>query len=824
MQQKQPLNHGWLYKSAFFLGDAACTPDPDGFELVDLPHTNKLLPFNCFDETAYQFISCYKKTFTLPEKLEGKQVLLDFEGVMTAAEVWCNGMFLGGHEGGYTPFTIDITSAAKTGSENVVVVKVDSTERPDIPPFGGVVDFLTYGGIYREVQLRITDELRLERLWLTCPDPLSEVKTLVCGCEAESPAPCGVEVSVSLTGPDGREAGRAKGSFSLAPGTNRCTVSLEGLRNISLWELDAPALYTVTAELTGGSVTDTCTDRFGFRKAEFTEHGFFLNGRLVKLVGLDRHQSWPYVGYAMPERVQRRDAELLKRDAGCNIVRTSHYPQSKHFLDACDELGLLVVEEIPGWQHIGDLAWQDHAVQDVEDMIVRDFNRPSIILWGVRINESQDNHDFYVRTNETARRLDPTRQTGGTRCILRSELLEDVYTYNDFTHSGGEAVFRPQRESTGLGHDVPTLVTESNGHMYPTKRFDQEHRMVEHALRHLRVIDAAIGRDDLCGGISWCAFDYNTHGCFGSGDKVCYHGVYDMFRNPKYAAYSYASQKPPALGAVLEPITAASRGERDGGGSVPFYVLTNCDFIRVYKNDALVGDFYPEQAAFPHLAHPPVVVSHLMEAALDFGFSEEDGTRFKEFLTEKLRTGALTALGEPDMAYLASLAEKYKLSMRAFIGAVIRSAGGWGDVENDLRLEGFVGGEKVCTRRIGERKYAAGLTLVADDSVLFCDGETYDATRITVSVVDDVGNLMPFAHECVEIRLGGPAALLGPSRFPVIGGVSSFWIRTLDIPGEVTVNACGMDSTASCVVHIQTQYFKEDVTRGVRSPFGCRYD
>ena len=152
----------------------------------------------------------------------------------------------------------------------------------------------------------------------------------------------------------------------------------------------------------------------------------------MKLRGLNRHQTFPYVGGAMPERVQRRDAWILRRELHCNIVRTSHYPQSPAFLDACDEAGLLVLEEIPGWQHIGDKAWQDISVDNVARMIRRDWNHPSVVLWGVRINESADNHDFYTRTNALAHSLDDSRQTGGIRNRYDSELLEDVFTMNDF--------------------------------------------------------------------------------------------------------------------------------------------------------------------------------------------------------------------------------------------------------------------------------------------------------------------------------------------------------------------------------------------------------
>ena len=248
-------------------------------------------------------------------------------------------------------------------------------------------------------------------------------------------------------------------------------VALPDLGSIDLWSLKTPKLYTVVCKLGA----DEYSTRLGFREARFTPQGFQLNGEHIKLRGLNRHQTFPYVGGAMPARAQRRDAQILKHELKLNLVRTSHYPQSRHFLDACDELGLLVLEEIPGWQHIGENAWQDLAVDNVGRMIRRDWNHPSIILWGVRINESQDNHDFYVRTNKLAHELDPSRQTGGIRYLYNSELLEDVFTMNDFGFP-----LRPPNHPLYLN-------TEFVGHMFSTKRFDQVERVAEHAMKHARI-------------------------------------------------------------------------------------------------------------------------------------------------------------------------------------------------------------------------------------------------------------------------------------------------------------------------------------------------
>lgn len=813
MQERIPFNYDWLYKPSFDPADS-CLAEPAGYSQVDLPHTNKVLPYNYFEETACQFVSTYKKIFTAPDAWREKTVLVEFEGVMLACEVFCNGETAGGHEGGFTPFQVDLTKFIRFGEENVLTVIVDSTEREDIPPYGNVVDYLTYGGIYREAWLIAADPVRITRLQLDCLQPLAEEKTLCCRCEIAAAYACEAMVSVTLFSQDGGAVGEKTASVSLKEGTGSYRLELTGLKGIILWDVENPVLYTAEGRLDAEGIQDVGRERFGFRLARFTPEGFFLNGRKVKLIGLNRHQSWPYAGYAMPRRIQRRDAEIIKNELGCNMVRTSHYPQSRHFLDACDELGLLVMEEIPGWQHIGGEAWKERSLTELEEMIARDYNRPSIVLWGVRINESQDDHSFYERTNALAHSLDRGRQTGGTRYIQRSELLEDVYTYNDFTHDGGKEVFRPQQATTGLDKAVPLLVTESNGHMYPTKRFDQEQRLTEHALRHLRVIEESLGREDLAGGISWCAFDYHTHGCFGSGDKICYHGVSDMFRNPKYAAYAYSSQKEPDRQIVMEPVTVASRGEKDGGGMVPFYVMTNCDFVRVHKNGKLVADFYPQKEEFPHLPHPPVRIWHLMEAEVAARFSQEDRKQFEAFLESRMREGTLTGLKQEDIAYLAQLAQKYGCDVRELISTVIKSAGGWGDTGNDLVLEGFYNGKTVCRREIGENKHAAGIVAKADDTVLYADGDTFDATRITVKAVDNKGNLMPFIQECVQVGLEGPGSLIGPARFPLMGGISSFWVRTIGKTGEVKLLIEGMTGNAECVLKITASpYFISGVSR-----------
>jgi beta-galactosidase len=595
-----PLNQDWRFSKHVPDGFEQPRFDDSGFEPICLPHTNLKLPWHSFDEKSYQFVSAYRRHFCLPPDTRGKYVFVDFEGVMTASTVWINGQKLGEYRGGYTPFSFDLTSHVDWNGENVLAVAVDSSERPDIPPFGGKIDYLTFGGIYREVSLRIVPPTFIENIFAksknVLTNPSVEVQCFVTTLKATEE-----RLTLEAALHDGSQIlARTELALPALKTTSEATphsLQLSGLANITLWQLDQPHLYTLIVRLRKGSeIVDESSSKLGFREAAFTDDGFTLNGRAIKLRGLNGHQTFPFVGQAMPKRVQRRDAIILKRELKCNIVRTSHYPQSRHFLDCCDEIGLLVLEEIPGWQHIGDEAWKLRAIDNVRRMIRRDWNHPSIVLWGVRINESRDDHDFYVRTNAVAHSLDPTRPTGGIRYFQESEFLEDVFTMNDF----GFPLKPPSRKRY--------LNTEFVGHTFDTKTIDNNSRLMEHTLRHARIHNQIAGSPQYAGGIGWCAFDYNTHGDFGAGDRICYHGVSDIFREFKPAAGFYKSQCPPAEEIVVEPAFHWSAGD-----GFPWYekavVCSNCDHLKFFVGSQLVTEADPDRAELGNLSHPPFIVN-----------------------------------------------------------------------------------------------------------------------------------------------------------------------------------------------------------------------
>lgn len=594
-----PINHNWLYRENVPPGFEAPGFDDSGFETVVVPHTNKYLPWHNFDDKSYQFVSAYRRHFKVPPGIKGKHVFVDFEGVMTASTVWLNGQKLGEYRGGYTPFSFELTPHINWEGDNVLAVAVDSTERGDIPPFGYDIDYLTFGGIYREVSLRVVASSFIENIFAKPMGVLTNRPSLEVDCFIQqlgpSPGPLSVEVELR----DGDHVvAKASQPVALSGGKGVVqTVHLENLGAIKRWDLTQPNLYTAYVRLLrGNSELDSDSKKLGFREAEFTDQGFKLNGNVVKLRGLDRHQTFPFVGQAMPARIQRRDADILRKNLKCNIVRTSHYPQSRHFLDRCDEIGLLVLEEIPGWQHIGDEEWKTLSVDNVRRMIRRDWNHPSVILWGVRINESQDDHAFYTRTNRVAHELDPTRQTGGIRDFQGSEFLEDVFTVNDFGFP-----LKPPNHPRYLN-------TEFVGHTFPTKTIDNVERLREHTLRHARIHNQLASNPQYAGGIGWCAFDYNTHGDFGSGDRICYHGVTDIFREPKPAAGFYKSQCDPGEEIVLEPAFHWARGD-ESIGFTKAVVCSNCDHLKFYINDELVAEADPDRQDFAHLPYPPFVVA-----------------------------------------------------------------------------------------------------------------------------------------------------------------------------------------------------------------------
>ncbi|MDQ6744651.1 MAG: hypothetical protein M3Z27_01310 [Actinomycetota bacterium] len=725
----EDLNHDWLFGGRYVTGAELPGFSESGFATVTLPHTLTPLSWGDWDYTAWEQIWIYRRHISGPTGASGR-VFVDFQGVMTNATVFLGGVQIAQHQGGYLPWTVELTPHLVPG-DNVLAVVVDARWL-DVPPDGASggahsVDYLQPGGIYRDVSLRTGPEVFLFDVFAKPTHVLSASPSLQVQFTIDAAnAPSGpVRMTATLT--DGAtELGSATGTVAVATGTTVATLTITGLSGVTLWSPDTPKLYGVTAAIIADGVSHTAGVRTGFREATFAPDGFHLNGKRLEIFGLNRHQLFPYTGMAAPERLQRRDAELLKYELNCNMVRCSHYPQSPYFLDACDELGLMVWEEPPGWQYMGGAAFQAIVLQNVSDMVVRDRSRPSVIVWATRLNETE-NYPLYDQARQLAHSLDGSRQTTGAMYTQStSGWAEDVFGYDDYHSSGGNATLQPP--VSGL----PYLVTEAVGALdgAPLYRWvDSEATLALQARMHAQVHNIAQSNPAYAGLLGWAGIDYAS---LSGGNRIWHNlkwpGVLDTFRVPKPGAAFYRSQVDPRVRPVILPVFfwdfgSGSPANGPGPGTM---IATNCDRLELYVAGRHFTTGTPDKQDFGNLAYPPVFVN-------------------------------LTVDGR-------SLPE--------------------------LRVDGYIGQTLVSSLLMSSNPALDQLVLTVEDPTIRDDG--VDATRLTFRALDAHGNQRPYPSGDVRLASAGPATLIGqnPFAFATFGGVGGAFVRSQPGgSGVVTVTA-----------------------------------
>jgi beta-galactosidase len=716
------FNRGWLF------GEYAAKAEAPGFDdshlvEVTLPHTVTALSWADWNPSTWQKKWIYRKRFD-SSKLAPGRVFVDFDGVLTSARLFLDGRQVGLFQGGYLPFSVELSSAP--AGTHVFAVKVDS-EWQNVPPEGAAngaasIDFLEPGGIYRDVTLRVVPEIFIADVFampqaVTGASPTLRVQVTVDAAHA-LPQPAHVQVELV----DGA-ATVASGSTSLAitkAGKPQTNLTLTGFGKPELWSPSSPKLYTVRTTLTdqSGAELHTLDVRTGFRQVSFGVNGFQLNGQPFKIFGLNRHQLYPYLGMAANERLQRRDAELLKNTLNCNMVRCSHYPQSPHFLDACDELGLMVWEEIPGWQYVGaDKAFQNLVVQNVHDMVMRDRNRPSVIVWATRVNESDNKPKvLYQLTRQTAGQLDGSRQTSGAmRIYSKTAWAQDVFAYDDYSlHAKPNG---PPLQPPLPG--VPYFVSEAVGALdgKPLYRWiDDNATLATQADLHARKHNAARSSPAYAGLLGWAGIDYaSLQGGNRNWHNMKWAGVLDAFRVPKPGAAFYRSQCSPANNPVILPVFYWDFGAKtpNGPGNNAM-IATNCDYLQVTMGSGAPVKAVPAHQTYSHLDHPPVFVD----------------------------------LRRPPGAHLP-----------------------------ELKIDGYVGNTEVQSIKMSGDTSGDHLELTIEDDTLEADG--HDATRFTFRAVDKYGNQRPYVTGDVTLSLSGPGILTPNNNFPfqLYGGVGGGYIR-----------------------------------------------
>ncbi|MPM83970.1 Beta-galactosidase [bioreactor metagenome] len=328
------------------------------------------------------------------------------------------------------------------------------------------------------------------------------------------------------------------------------------------------------------------------------------------------------------------------------------------------------------------------------------------------------------------------------------------------------------------------MVTEHNGHMFPTKKIDCEEKRVEHALRHLRVLDRMYGEKQISGSIGWCMNDYNTHKDFGSGDKICYHGVMDLFRLPKLAAAAYASQRDDT--SVMEVASGMNQGERTGSDLGCVYVFTNCDEVKLYKNGEYIGSYGPDRKKFPNLPHPPVAITDLIGERLmrNEHISKRDADRVKRVLA------AIVKYGDKSLPLRYKLAMGYTMLKLRYryedaVNLYTRYVAGWGSESTEFLFEGYRGGRLAASVKRGDA-VSAGLRITSETLALE-EADTYDVCRIVLEHVDQFGAVMPYSVEAVRVQVSGAGERIGPELVSLTGGSTAFWVKTAG-KGEITVS------------------------------------
>jgi beta-galactosidase len=735
-----PLNANWLFGGQYMAGSESVFYNDSNFAPVTLPHSVTGLSWRDWDPNVWQQIWIYRRHFSggslVSSGPPGNRIFVDFDGVMVNAMVVINDQPVFTHQGGYLPFSAELTSQVNAG-DNLLSVIVDARALP-VPPLSpgygpSSIDFFQPGGIYRDVTLRVVPRAFLSDLFaqptnVLTPQPSVDVEATI---DSGLTSAASGTLTVDLLDGSRRIATQAVTVTFASNTTSTAKLSLTGFGPISLWSTTDPKLYTVRATLAVPGVgSHELTRRIGFRELSFQPDGFYLNGERLQLFGLNRHQLFPYAGMAMPARVQRRDAEILKNELNCNMVRCSHYPQSPYFLDACDELGLLVWEEAPGWHNVSsNPAWQNIVIQNVRDMVIRDRSRPSVAIWGTRLNETADVPGLWETTRQIAAELDGSRPSSGAMALHSvADWNEDVFAYNDYgvNWKTGNATLRPPIPG------VPYLVTESVGVEDAKPEYftwtDPPELLVKQADLHAQVQSLARSHPGYAGLLAWAGFDYASALSL-DPDAVKWAGVADSFRVLKPGAGVYQAQVDPAIRPVIAPLFFWEQGGALPAPAPTAMIASNCDELQIFIDGIPVASATPSvhSPLYGNLPYPPFFVR----------------------LPAKRRAGL-----------------------------------------PELLIQGWVDGQQVAELRMSSDPSGDRLAVTADDATISADGT--DATRVLFRAVDAYGNQRRYEVGDVGLNLSGPGMLVGdnPFAFGEYGGLGAVWVRSLPgQPGMITVTA-----------------------------------
>lgn len=747
--------------------------DDSKWDRVSLPHVFELFNANLmgFSDRG-RTIGWYRLQIRVSAEWISKKVFLEFEGAMQATTLWVNGTKAGQYAvSGYDSFDFDITPYLKVG-RNVLAVEVDNRVNPQIPPDGPDHDYILFGGLYRSVFLHVIDTMHLTFPWesrqagvrLTLPT-VSDKRAVVqsdATVRNESAVPRKCRLVTEIREPGGEVVSEMSDEREIAPHADATfTQKSPPIANPHLWSPEDPNLYdVVTIVRQGDSELDQLHTRLGIRWVKFDKQtGFWLNGRKVKLVGANVHQSWPFIGNAVPAGLHRRDAEQLKA-MGINWVRLAHYPYSPDFLDDLDELGLMALEEPPTWMQPGPGKWMDNLEASFRSMVRRDRNHPCIIMWGTCINHQ----GAEPRLVKAAIEEDPTRDRA----------QDTVPTPMNFA----------PRQISGNG----ALAVEHTGHTFPAARGQREyaHRVLgpqggrteksinreyEQAQRHWEQLNAAYLKPDNAGLAVWCMYDYNTfHNTSEPG--MVWHGVCDLFRIPKYSYYWHQSELTTNPMAYVVRIDATNVA-----------VFSNCQQIRLWESDNAAAICNPDADKSLHSASQPTAVGYQSPAVPGTGGQQPISGQPKY---------KLIAVQKPDFSFTTPEGQEIPFALHhpPFHFKVSPSA-------RALKAEGLIGDTVRATYEWKQPGLPVALTLVADRPKITADGA--DLSRIIVIAIDTNGTPVDTCTASVTFSIEGLGQLIGENPVKLRAGKMIILAQSAFVPGEMTITASAKSLTSARV-------------------------
>ena len=788
MNERVYLNDNWIFHEGW--EDALLREyDTDGSR-VRLPHTVKEVSFHYFDERVYQVHSTYQRQLRVPGDWTGRRLLLSFEGVAHRCRVYVNGQEAASHHCGYTSFRTDISELVEYGYTNLIVVLVDSTkEAADYTRTAGEALF---GGIIRDVYLDIRHPVFMDHVFY---QPMLQEVPKTKGmslARLREVTMAGKILSVITLSPQGQKMakdrrlfvcqfldGRQISNQPLPP--NGRTTTLAG--SIHLWDTASPVCYEIRTEIRlDGEVIDVHADRIGFRHIRWRGASLELNGRKLAIRGLVRRQSFPYVGEAMPESIQREDARILKKELGVNAVRTPYYPPSRYFLRGCDDEGILAFVDIPGQKS------PEETTANIENVIRSLCNHPCIMVWGMPKFAEDDGADRAEvreasrRACVKARELDPTRACAGIYDTGSNEdAPEDILAFEE---RNGEAAAEAGFGSAGAGSlSKPVLLASFRGEAAEAGMSDSSKPKQDQMLFHAHMLDAMAAKK-LAGGFGEAMCDYFGDDGTASRDGLCRFGVMDAFRNPKPAAFLYASQ--PGRGEVL----ALSDHAPDGRT----YILSNAEKIRLYRDGEEIFTYTKGSArGFERMRHGPIEIRDWLGNVLETkeGLSGRQREWVRTVFRDLDRYGAIRSV----KAGLASLElEKITHLDQQAVWDMYRK---YNDPDAEYCLEAENDGE-VVARLVRMQGRPERLQAVAS-SRLLKEVRTYDVAAVRVNVLDEQGNVPAHYDGILQIEVSGAIALIGPRLLSFCGGCCGFYVRTTGEPGKGMVRIRTMDMDAETI-------------------------